>query len=92
MPLGLYIAHPNTSTTVSKENKILLAHSKPTSQVSKPALTPACHSFTIQERNRSDTMIRIRSGNIPIIYLEGEGEKMANMKEAVENNLQPVAI
>lgn len=89
---ALYIATPKASTAISNGNNDALC---PSNRVNQPVTTGVSHYprlSSIQGRQRSNTAFRVRSGNIPTIYLEGNAKHLLDTCEIDRKPLQPVPV
>lgn len=90
---GLYMTNSNAPTTPPSENNDIPRRSNSTNQVARPDVRHTSHlTKAARGRDRSNTAIRVHSGNIPIIYLEGEVKHLLDRCEVDRNNLQPMAV
>ncbi|ERF76067.1 hypothetical protein EPUS_01400 [Endocarpon pusillum Z07020] len=88
----LYIATPKASTAVSNGNNDALC---PSNRANQPVTTGVPHYprlSSIQGRQRSNTAFRVRSGNIPTIYLEGNAKHLLDTCEIDRKPLQPMPV
>lgn len=88
----LYIATPKASTAVSNGNNDALCPSNRANQPVTPGVPHYPRLSSIQGRPRSNTAFRVRSGNIPTIYLEGNAKHLLDTCEIDRKPLQPVPV
>ena len=88
---ALHIAHAKGPTALSKENDDVSHRSNSTTQLATPLVARESGLSMAQGRHRSNTAFRVRSGNIPIIYVEGEEKQLLDLEEVERKHLQPLA-
>lgn len=89
---GLYIAEPKTSRTTTIETGNVSNDASSVPQSLTQAVSHASHVSTSHGRQRSNTAIRVHSGNIPIIYVEDDVKQVPALREINRENRQPVAV
>ena len=89
---GLYIVTPKASTAIPNGNNDALC---PSNRANQPVTTSVPHHprfSSTQGRQRSNTAFRVRSSNMPIIYLEGNAKHLLDTCEIDRKPLQPVPV
>jgi hypothetical protein len=89
--LDMYVSYLKPSTTGLTRDKIHSNHSNSTGRVVDPDAPHCSRSSTAQGRNRSQTVIRVLSGNIPVAYVEEEVKQIPDIGKLDGMNLQAVA-
>jgi hypothetical protein len=89
--VNLYMAEPKAPTTASKENDDTSHPSTANNQTVKPGAGRSSHTPTAQGPNKSNTSMRVISGNIPIIYVGDDVKQLLHMGEAEQKHMQLVA-
>ena len=94
VPAGanLYKTKQQTSATRSSENNDVSRRSDLTNQIAKGSFRRGSQLTVARERERSNTAMRVQSGNIPIIYLEGEVKHLVDRCQAERRGLQLMAV
>ncbi len=87
-----FLADAKAKRADSNENNDVSYRSKSTSQTVTSVAPHSSHLSVAAGRKRSNTAIRVHSGNIPIVYLEGDVKQALDLREIDRNNLQPVAV
>jgi hypothetical protein len=84
---GLHMANQKTPTRALKKAEDA---SHLTVRAVNPGIPRHARVYKAHGRVRSNTAIRVQSGNIPIIYLEGDMKRCLNVEEVEGKNLQLV--
>lgn len=89
---GVYMVQPQASKTAAWNESPKFSHrSDSMSGTVKPRIDGNACLSAAQGRNRSGTAIRLHSGNIPIIYVEGNVQQLVPIGEVDRKGLQAVA-
>jgi hypothetical protein len=81
-----------TSATRQSENSDSGRRSDLTNQICKGSFRRSSQLTLARGRERSHTAMRVQSGNIPILYVEGKVKQVVDGCQAERKGLQPMAV
>ena len=90
--VGLFMTNTKASTPASNENNDVACCSNSIGWDVIAGVPPRSRLSTAQGRKRSNTAVRVHSGNIPNVYLDGDRKQLLDIEDVDRKPLQPVAV